>query len=49
MAGPVQQRVVTRPRTDTVVRTETAERLTTVTMPGAPRRSHEKSRFRHKP
>jgi hypothetical protein len=34
VAGAVQERVVTRPRTDTVVRTETAERLTTVTMPG---------------
>jgi hypothetical protein len=33
--GPVQERVVTRPRTDTVVRTETSERLTTVTTPGA--------------
>ena len=33
--GPVQERVVTRPVTDTVVRTETAERLTTVTTPGA--------------
>ena len=37
VAGPVQERVVTRPRTDTVVRTETAERLTTVTMPGTTR------------
>ena len=35
VAGPVQERVVTRPLTDTVVRTETAERLTTVTTPGA--------------
>ena len=33
--GPVQERVVTRPPNDTVVRTETAERFTTVTTPGA--------------
>jgi hypothetical protein len=32
--GPVEQRVVTNARTDTVVRTETANRLTTVTTPG---------------
>jgi hypothetical protein len=32
--GPVQQRVVTNARTDTVVRTETTDRLTTVTTPG---------------
>ena len=32
--SPMQERVVAPPRTDTVVRTETAERLTTVTMPG---------------
>jgi hypothetical protein len=33
--GPVQERFVTRHLTDTVVRTETAERLTTVTTPGS--------------
>jgi hypothetical protein len=33
--GPVQQRVVTNTRTATVVRTETANRRTTVTTPGA--------------
>ena len=33
--GPVQERLVTRHLTDTVVRTETAERLTTVTTPGS--------------
>jgi hypothetical protein len=32
--GPVEQRVVTNARTDTVVRTERADRLTTVTAPG---------------
>lgn len=32
--GPVQQRTVTNARTDTVVQTETTERLTTVTTPG---------------
>ena len=35
LPGAVEQRVVTRPQTDTVVRTETAERSTTVTMPGS--------------
>ena len=34
-SGPVQERLATRPSSETVVRTETAERLTTVTMPGA--------------
>jgi hypothetical protein len=32
--GPVRQRVVTNARTDTVVRTETRDRPTTVTTPG---------------
>jgi hypothetical protein len=32
--GPVQQRIVTNARTDTVVRTETTDRPTTVTTPG---------------
>jgi hypothetical protein len=32
--GPVQQRVVTNARTDTVVQTETVDRPTTVTTPG---------------
>jgi hypothetical protein len=32
--GPVQQRVLTNARTDTVVLTETTDRLTTVTTPG---------------
>jgi hypothetical protein len=33
-SGPGKKRVVTSERTDTVVRTETADRPTTVTTPG---------------
>src|SRR5262245_24003838 len=35
VSGPVQKSVVTSRRTDTVVRTETANRSTTVTTPGS--------------